>query len=95
VAHPIAVAATLVGLAVVDYGGAPGVRGLGELRLVAVPGTASGSGAGGAVGPGRVVVAGLDRPTGLALLPDGPWGHRRNRPRQPAGRASGRALTGR
>jgi hypothetical protein len=64
-AHPIAVAATSRGLAVVDYGGAPGIRDRGEVRLVAV------SDAGTGVGSGRVVASGLDRPTGVAELPDG------------------------
>jgi hypothetical protein len=65
-AHPIAVAATAHGLAVLDYGGAPGTRGSGELRVVDA---AAGAGA----GAGRVVASGLDRPTGVARLPDGRW----------------------
>lgn len=65
VPHPIAVAATPQGVVVVDYGGAPGVRGRGEVRLVV------GAGAGAVAGPGGVVASGLDRPTGVAWLPDG------------------------
>ena len=67
VPHPIALALTPDGLGVVDYGGAPGVRGRGELRLVAS------AGGGAAAGPGRLLAAGLDGPTGVARLPDGRW----------------------
>jgi hypothetical protein len=62
-AHPIAVAVTPRGVAVLDYGGAPGVRDRGELRLVAA----------GNAGAGQLVASGLDGPTGVARLPDGRW----------------------
>jgi hypothetical protein len=68
VQHPIALAVTPDGLAVADYGGAPGERGKGELRLLAGAGTAAV-----AAGPGRLLASGLDRPTGIARLPDGRW----------------------
>jgi hypothetical protein len=68
--HPIALALTPEGLAVVDYGGAPGERGKGELRLIAgVDGTRSSVPA----GPSRLLASGLDGPTGVARLPDGRW----------------------
>jgi hypothetical protein len=63
--HPIAVAVTSGGVAVLDYGGTPGVRGRGELRLVAA--------ADAGPGPGRLLASGLDGPTGVARLPDGRW----------------------
>jgi hypothetical protein len=47
-------------LAVLDYGGGPADRGRGRILLVASPSD-----------PGRVVAAGLDRPVGIARLPDG------------------------
>ena len=59
-AAPIGVATTAQGLAVLDYGGAPGERGRGRILLVGDPSA-----------PGRVVAAGLDRPVGIARLPDG------------------------
>jgi len=59
--HPIALALTPDGLAVVDYGGAPGERGKGELHLIRGAGTS------------RLLASGLDGPTGLAMLPDGRW----------------------
>jgi hypothetical protein len=65
--HPIALAVTSDGLTVVDYGGAPGERGKGELRLLTGAGTAR------ATGPGRLLASGLDRPTGVARLADGRW----------------------
>jgi glucose/arabinose dehydrogenase len=45
---------------VLDYGGEPADRGRGRILLVASP-----------PDPGRVVAAGLDRPVGIARLPDG------------------------
>jgi hypothetical protein len=57
---PIGVAATPQGLAVLDYGGGPVDRGRGRILLVAGP-----------ADPGRVLAAGLDRPVGMARLPDG------------------------
>jgi glucose/arabinose dehydrogenase len=57
---PIGVAPTPQGLAVLDYGGGPGDRGQGRLLLVAGPSD-----------PGRVLAAALDRPVGIARLPDG------------------------
>jgi glucose/arabinose dehydrogenase len=73
--HPIALAATPDGLAVADYGGAPGERGKGELRLLSGVGTAAADGPGRQqpVGRSRLLASGLDRPTGLARLPDGRW----------------------
>ena len=73
--HPIALALTPDGLAVVDYGGAPGERGKGELHLIRGAGsdaqaeTSSPERA----RPSRLLASGLDRPTGLARLPDGRW----------------------
>ena len=58
--HPIALALAPDGLAMVDYGGAPGERDEGELRLP--PRVA---------GPSRLLASGLDGPTGVARLPDG------------------------
>jgi hypothetical protein len=57
---PIGVVSTPEGLAVLDYGSGPGDRGQGRIVLVA-----------GASDPGRVVATGLDRPVGMARLPDG------------------------
>jgi glucose/arabinose dehydrogenase len=59
-AAPIGVAPTPQGLVVLDYGGNPGDRERGRLLLVAGPSD-----------PGRVLAAGLDRPVGIARLPDG------------------------
>jgi hypothetical protein len=59
-AAPIGVVSTPEGLAVLDYGGGPGDRGQGRIVLVAGPSD-----------PGRVVATGLDRPVGMARLPDG------------------------
>jgi hypothetical protein len=59
-AAPIGVAPTPQGLVVLDYGGNPDDRGQGRLLLVAGPSD-----------PGRVLAAGLDRPVGIARLPDG------------------------
>jgi hypothetical protein len=71
--HPIALALTPDGRALVDYGGAPGERGKGELRLI--PGVGSdapaGSGSPERVSPNRLLASGLDGPTGLARLSDG------------------------
>jgi hypothetical protein len=73
--HPIALAPAPGGLAVVDYGGAPGERGRGELRLVAGVGTAAAAGTRSPqpAGPHRLLASGLDGPTGVARLPDGRW----------------------
>jgi hypothetical protein len=63
VAHgvaPIGVATTPQGLAVLDYGGEPGDRRRGRILVVAGPSD-----------PGRAVATGLDRPVGIAHLPDG------------------------
>jgi hypothetical protein len=57
---PIGVAPDPQGLAVLDYGGGPADRGRGRILLVARP-----------TDPGRVAAAGLDRPVGMARLPDG------------------------
>jgi hypothetical protein len=57
---PIGVAPTPQGLAVLDYGGSPGDRDRGRLLLIAGPSD-----------PGRVLAAALDRPVGIARLPDG------------------------
>jgi hypothetical protein len=57
---PIGALPTPGGLAVLDYGGAPGDRGRGRILLVERPS-----------GAGRVVAGGLDRPVGMARLPDG------------------------
>jgi hypothetical protein len=65
--HPIALALTREGLAVADYGGAPGQRDQGELRLIA------GVGTGAAAAPSRLLASGLDGPTGVVRLPDGRW----------------------
>jgi hypothetical protein len=65
--HPIALALTPDGLAVADYGGAPGQRDQGELRLMA------GVGTGAAAAPSRLIASGLDGPTGVVRLPDGRW----------------------
>jgi DNA-binding beta-propeller fold protein YncE len=59
-AAPIGVAPTPQGLVVLDYGGGPGDRGQGRLLLVAGPSD-----------PGRELASGLDRPVGIARLPDG------------------------
>jgi glucose/arabinose dehydrogenase len=48
------------GLAVLDYGGMPADRGRGRILLVARAGD-----------PGTVAATGLDRPVGMARLPDG------------------------
>jgi hypothetical protein len=57
---PIGVATTPQGLAVLDYGGGPADRGRGRILLVTGP-----------ADPGRVLAAGIDRPVGMAWLPDG------------------------
>jgi DNA-binding beta-propeller fold protein YncE len=57
---PIGVAPGPQGLAVLDYGGAPADRGRGRILLVVRPGDR-----------GTVAAAGLDRPVGIARLPDG------------------------
>jgi hypothetical protein len=57
---PIGVTAGPEGLAVLDYGGGPADRGSGRILLVARP-----------PGPGTVAAMGLDRPVGMARLPDG------------------------
>jgi hypothetical protein len=75
VQHPIALAMTPDGLAVADYGGAPGERAKGELRLLSGVGTAAPAGPG-PLRPGRrgrLLASRLDRPTGVARLPDGRW----------------------
>jgi glucose/arabinose dehydrogenase len=59
-AAPIGVAPTPEGLAVLDYGGEPGDRGQGRIVVVAGPSD-----------PGRMIATGLDRPIGIARLPDG------------------------
>jgi hypothetical protein len=59
-AAPIGATPTPQGLAVLDYGGAPGERGRGRILLVAGPSA-----------PGREIASGLDRPVGMAWLPDG------------------------
>jgi glucose/arabinose dehydrogenase len=59
-AAPIGVVSIPEGLAVLDYGGGPGDRGQGRIMLVAGPSD-----------PVRVVATGLDRPVGMARLPDG------------------------
>jgi hypothetical protein len=73
--HPIALALAPGGLAVVDYGGAPGERGKGELRLIpGVGGDASAdTGSMQPAGPSQLLASGLDGPTGVARLPDGRW----------------------
>ena len=73
--HPIALALAPDGLAVVDYGGAPGERGKGELRLLRGVGSDAPADTGSleqAI-PSRLLASGLDGPTGLARLPDGRW----------------------
>jgi hypothetical protein len=67
--HPIAVASVPDGIAVVDYGGAPGERRKGELRLF----DGAGTGPPQQAGQGRLLIARLDGPTGLVRLPDGRW----------------------
>jgi hypothetical protein len=57
---PIGVTAGPRGLAVLDYGGGPADRGRGRILLVARP-----------ADPGTVAATGLDRPVGMARLPDG------------------------
>jgi len=57
---PIGVTAGPQGLAVLDYGGGPADRGRGRILLVAR-----------SAGPGTVAATGLDRPVGMARLPDG------------------------
>jgi hypothetical protein len=57
---PIGVTTSPRGLAVLDYGGGPADRGRGRILLVTHP-----------PDPGRVVATGLDRPVGVARLPDG------------------------
>jgi hypothetical protein len=57
---PIGVTVGPEGLAVLDYGGGPADRGRGRILLVARP-----------PGPGTVAATGLDRPVGMARLPDG------------------------
>jgi DNA-binding beta-propeller fold protein YncE len=59
-AAPIGVVPTPEGLAVLDYGGGPADRGRGRILLVVGPADA-----------GRVLAAGMDRPVGMARLPDG------------------------
>jgi hypothetical protein len=62
-------------LAVLDYGGAPGERGKGELRLIAGTGGAATAGtrSRARATPTRLLASGLDGPTGVARLPDGRW----------------------
>jgi hypothetical protein len=75
VPHPIALALAPGGLAVVDYGGAPGERGKGELRLIPADDTDAVTGTRPlepAV-PSQLRASGLDGPTGVARLPDGRW----------------------
>ena len=57
---PIGVTPGPRGLAVLDYGGGPSDRAQGRILLVAGPSD-----------PGRVLATGLDRPVGMARLPDG------------------------
>jgi hypothetical protein len=57
---PIGVTAGPRGLAVLDYGGGPADRDRGRILLVARP-----------ADPGTVAATGLDRPVGMARLPDG------------------------
>jgi hypothetical protein len=57
---PIGVTTGPEGLAVLDYGGGPADRGRGRILLLARP-----------AGPGTVAATGLDRPVGMARLPDG------------------------
>jgi hypothetical protein len=57
---PIGVTVGPRGLAVLDYGGGPADRGRGRILLVARP-----------ADPGTVAATGLDRPVGMARLPDG------------------------
>jgi hypothetical protein len=57
---PIGVTPGPQGLTVLDYGGGPADRGRGRILLVARP-----------AGPGAVAATGLDRPVGIARLPDG------------------------
>jgi len=57
---PIGVTPGPQGLAVLDYGGGPADRGRGRIVLVARP-----------ADPGTVAATGLDRPVGMARLPDG------------------------
>jgi hypothetical protein len=57
---PIGVTPVPQGLAVLDYGGGPADRGRGRILLVARP-----------ADPGTVAATGLDRPVGMARLPDG------------------------
>ncbi len=59
----------------VDYGGAPGERGQGELRLIAADGTDALAGTRPLEPalPSRLLASGLDGPTGVARLPDGRW----------------------
>jgi hypothetical protein len=73
--HPIALALAPGGLAVVDYGGAPGERGKGELRLIPADGAGAvpGSRLLERAGPSRLLASGLDGPTGVSRLPDGRW----------------------
>jgi hypothetical protein len=59
-AAPIGVTPDPRGLAVLDYGGAPADRGRGRILLVVRPGD-----------PGTAAAIGLDRPVGIARLPDG------------------------
>jgi hypothetical protein len=74
-APPDRVGAGPDGLAVVDYGGAPGERSKGELRLI--PGVASDAPADTSsserANPSRLLASGLDGPPGVARLPDGRW----------------------
>jgi hypothetical protein len=59
---PIGVTAGPGELAVLDYGGGPGERGRGRILLVDWP-----------ADPGTVAAAELDRPVGMARLPDGSY----------------------
>jgi hypothetical protein len=84
--HPIALASVPGGLAVADYGGGPGQRDRGTLRLIDSLQPAA---------PSRLLAAGLDGPTGVARLPDGRWalvesGHTRLRVVRPPARPTGR-----
>jgi len=72
--HPIALTLVPGGLAVADYGGAPGQRDQGTLRLIAGVGNGAASATGSKQpAASRLLAAGLDGPTGVARLPDDRW----------------------
>ena len=73
VPHPIALALAPGGLAVVDYGGAPGERGKGELRLIPADGTDATAG---------TACFRARRPDRRREAARRPLGHRRERPQQ-------------